>query len=105
MSSFAPSKYNTSIQNDAIASYRSAFRLNQLLMAGITTVRDVNSPMNVSTMAKRGYAEGVFIGSRPIVSGAGSPAPAGMGAGTAASPMERRNGAKASGNSLRREPT
>ncbi|MHB8094673.1 MAG: amidohydrolase family protein [Candidatus Aminicenantales bacterium] len=81
MSSFAPSKYNTSIQNDAIASYRSAFRLNQLLMAGITTVRDVNSPTGVSTMAKRGYAEGVFIGSRPIVSGAGITSTGGHGSG------------------------
>jgi len=81
MSSFAPSQYNTAIQNDAIASYRAAFRLNQLLMAGITTVRDVNSPTDVSTMAKRGYAEGVFIGSRPIVSGAGITSTGGHGSG------------------------
>lgn len=71
MTSFAPSKYDTTLTNDSIMSFRAAYRLNQLLMAGITTVRDLNSPSNVSIMAKKAFAEGLFIGSRPIVVGRG----------------------------------
>lgn len=71
MTSFAPSEYDTTLTNDSIMSFRAAYRLNQLLMAGITTVRDLNSPSNVSIMAKKAFAEGLFIGSRPIVAGRG----------------------------------
>jgi len=71
MTSFAPSKYDSALTNDSILSYRAAFRLNQLLLAGITTVRDLNSPSNVSIMAKKAFAEGLFVGSRPIVVGRG----------------------------------
>ena len=71
MTSFAPSKYETALTNDSIMSYRAAFRLNQLLLAGITTVRDLSSPSNVSIMAKKAFAEGLFVGSRPIVVGRG----------------------------------
>ena len=82
MTSFAPSKYDTELTNDSIMSYRAAFRLNQLLLAGITTVRDLNSPSNVSIMAKKGFAEGLFIGSRPIVVGRGITSTRGHGSGS-----------------------
>jgi len=51
-------------------------------MAGITTVRDVNSPSNVSIMAKKAYAEGLFVGSRPIVVGQGITSTGGHGSGS-----------------------
>jgi imidazolonepropionase-like amidohydrolase len=69
ISSFAPSKYDTSLSNDSINSYRAAYRLKQMLMVGVTTVRDVGSPSNVSIMAKKAFEEGLLKGSRPIVVG------------------------------------
>lgn len=69
ISSFAPSEYDTSLNNDSIHSYRAAYRLNQMLMIGVTTVRDVGSPSNVSIMAKKAFDEGLLKGSRPIVAG------------------------------------
>lgn len=81
MTSFAPTRYDTSLSNDSIMSFRAVYRLNQLLLAGITTVRDCNSPSNVSIMAKKGFGEGLFVGSRPIVAGQGITSTGGHGSG------------------------
>jgi imidazolonepropionase-like amidohydrolase len=71
ISNFAPSEYDTVTKNESLDGFRAAYRLHQMLMIGVTTVRDLLSPNQVSIMAKKAYNEGLFVGSRPIVCGEG----------------------------------
>jgi imidazolonepropionase-like amidohydrolase len=57
--------------NEAISALRAADLLHRFLMVGITTVRDVTSYKNAGITVKKAFADGLFIGSRPIVSGQG----------------------------------
>lgn len=57
--------------NEAISTFRSARFLHDLLMVGVTTVRDVASYNTVGIVAKKAFDEGLLIGSRPIVTGQG----------------------------------
>jgi len=68
---YAPKWEEWLLINDSISSFRSAYFLNRLLMAGVTTVRDVAGYHKVSIIAKKAFHEGLFIGSRPIVVGQG----------------------------------
>ncbi len=66
--------------NDSISSFRAVYFLHDLLMVGVTTVRDVASYRNVGVVAKKAFREGLFIGSRPIVVGQGITSTGGHGA-------------------------
>jgi imidazolonepropionase-like amidohydrolase len=55
--------------NEAVSAFRAADHLRRHLMGGITTVMDAGGYRNVGVMAKRAFAEGHLLGSRPIVSG------------------------------------
>ena len=66
---YPPNDLEFLLINDSISSYRAAAFLNRYLMAGVTTVRDIASYTNVGIMAKKAFSEGLFTGSRPIVSG------------------------------------
>lgn len=57
--------------NDSISSFRAVCFLHQMLMIGVTTVRDLASYHNVGIVAKKAFDEGLFLGSRPIVTGQG----------------------------------
>jgi imidazolonepropionase-like amidohydrolase len=71
MANFAPSQYDTRTKNESLDGFRAAFRLHQMLMVGVTTVRDLISPNQVSIMAKKAFTEGLYDGSRPVVVGQG----------------------------------
>lgn len=71
MASFAPSRYDTTIRNESLDGFRAAFRLNQMLGIGVTTIRDPLSPDQVGIMARKAWGEGLIPGSRPIVCGQG----------------------------------
>lgn len=68
---YPPKEEEFYVYNDSIASFRAVHFLNQYLMVGVTTVRDVCSYNNVGIMAKKAFKEKLFIGSRPIVVGQG----------------------------------
>lgn len=55
--------------NEALAAFRAEYFLYRHLMGGITTVMDAGAYKNVGFMAKKAFAEGHFIGSRPVVVG------------------------------------
>ena len=71
MANFAPSRYDTRTKNESLDGFRAAYRLHQFITVGITTIKDLLSPNQVSIMAKKAYGEGLFVGSRPIVCGEG----------------------------------
>jgi len=55
--------------NEAICAYRSVTYLYNHLMGGITTLFDAGGYHNTTIMAKKAFADGYLIGSRPIVCG------------------------------------
>lgn len=57
--------------NDSISAFRAARMLHLMLGIGVTTVRDLSSYHQVGIVAKRAFQEGLFAGSRPVVSGMG----------------------------------
>lgn len=57
------------VLNESVASFRAAWHLRRHLMGGITTVLDAGAYHEVGFMAKRAFAEGLLLGSRPIVVG------------------------------------
>jgi len=57
--------------NEAISAFRAANFLRQMLLIGVTTVRDVSSFGRVGYEAKKAFNSGFFEGSRPIVTGPG----------------------------------
>lgn len=67
------------ILDEGLCSYRAAFHLRRHLLGGITTVFDAGSYHNSGVMAKKAYAEGLLLGSRPIVAAERICAPGGHG--------------------------
>jgi len=57
--------------NEAISAFRAANFLHQMLLIGVTTVRDVSSFGRVGYEAKKAFNLRLFEGSRPIVTGPG----------------------------------
>lgn len=57
--------------NEAISAFRAAHFLHQMLMIGVTTVRDVSSFGRTGYEARKAFNLGLFEGSRPIVTGPG----------------------------------
>lgn len=57
--------------NEAISAFRAANFLRQMLLIGVTTVRDVASFGRVGYEAKKAFNLGLYEGSRPIVTGPG----------------------------------
>lgn len=88
-----PSLEEHFVDNDSIASFRSVHFLHQLLMVGVTTVRDVISRHEVGIMAKKAFRNGYFLGSRPIVVGMGITCTGGHGAEHGTSQVMELNGA------------
>lgn len=68
---YPPKEEEFFLINEAISAFRAAHLLHELLMVGVTTVRDLSSYENVGVVAKRAFREGLFIGSRPLVVGQG----------------------------------
>jgi imidazolonepropionase-like amidohydrolase len=68
---YPPKEEEFFLYNDSIASFRAVHFLNQYLLIGVTTVRDVCSYNNVGIIAKKAFRERLFIGSRPVVVGQG----------------------------------
>lgn len=57
--------------NEAISAFRAAHFLRQMLMIGVTTVRDVSSFGRTGYETRKAFSLGLFEGSRPIVTGPG----------------------------------
>lgn len=57
--------------NEAISAFRAAHFLRQMLLVGVTTVRDVSSFGRTGYEARKAFNLGLFEGSRPIVTGPG----------------------------------
>ena len=69
--SWTPKAADGTPADAATSAFRSMTLLRDCLMNGITTVRDVGSFENVGIAARRAFASGLIVGSRPIVSGQG----------------------------------
>jgi imidazolonepropionase-like amidohydrolase len=69
--SWTPKAADGAPADAATSAFRSMSLLRDCLMNGITTVRDIGSFENVGFAARRAFAAGLLVGSRPIVSGQG----------------------------------